>query len=493
MRVFVVAVLVAAWIGSACAQSVELLDPAEEYRLAFEAEKKGDLKAALQHWENLNDSCDMNTAMRFHVVDRIRKLRPKVPVDPKKQPANTWTCLVLIYKNLKFEWTDNTGKKQHIVTTMSEQDIKAVRHGMDNFAKHVLNYTSRELRISYEVKLVEHTLSALVGEDEFWCSPQQMAKDMDGVEHGAYDTVFAYTKFQQKKDGLAIPAAFAGGSLGADAGPKGCGSINIILWVSNLTPEARDGEIELHEWLHQVDWAFTAIQGYPDDICPNPDHGRMEGDFGGDPDFRRTPEMKNWMPYYEHMMRDHVTRRMWRNVSMHRVPQTPWSNRAINEWLVLGPFEKTGGKTFRTAFIEEETIEPRPKLRTKGKQWHVVRSKGLVLDLDRSFIPNENVVAYAHVYVHSDKAQRAQLRIGSDDGAVVWHNGRLIYRVEVPRVLRLDENVVDVMLAEGWNRFLFKVDEIGGGWRLSARLTDPAGKAFTNVRHAVSPSDRPGE
>jgi hypothetical protein len=495
MRAVMVAALVVAAVGWACArqcayaQPAQFLDPVAEYKQAYEAEQKGDFETALLHWENLIDSCDIDAAMRLHVVGHVRAIRPKVAVDPKKEPSNTWTCLVLVYRNLDFEWTDKAGNKHHIATTMSDDDVKAVREGMDNFAKHVIELSSRELRINYRLEVVDRTITNLVGENAFWFAPAEAAKDMAGVENAAYDTVFAFTKFQQGEKSPSIPGAFGGGSLGADAGPKSCGYINIPLWAGGLKPGARDGEIELHEWLHNVDWAFTAVQGYPDDICPTPDGGRVEGDFGGDPDYRRPRDYPKWMPYYEHMMRDHVTRRMWRGASMHRVPRTPWTGRTVSEWLVLGPFEKTGGKTFGTAFINEETIAPRPDFEMQGMKWRSAQSTGLVLDLDGLFNPNENVVAYAHVYVHSDAAQRAQLRLGSDDGAAVWHNGKLIYRSEVPRALTMDVNSVDIMLTEGWNSFLFKVDELSGGWALSVRFVGPDGQPLKGVRYSATGGD----
>jgi len=487
----IVTVLLCVAAASAWGQATTLLDPATEYKQALEAEKSGDLTAALLHWENLNDSCEIDTVTRFQAVDRIRKLRSKVPVDPNKKPGNTWTCLVLVYKNIDFEWTDQEGKKQHVVTKMSDEDIAEVRRAVDNFAAHVLKYTSREMRLTYEFRVVERTLTDLAGRQHqrFWLAPPEVVKDMQDMEFAAYDSVFTYTKMQQKKDGPRIPGAFAGGAYGADYGPKGCGYTTILLSPGNLTPESRDGEIELHEWLHQVDWMFVTVQGYPDEIVPTPDAGRMEGQFGGDPDFRRTPEMKNWMPFYVHIMQDHITRRMWRGASMDRNAETAWSDSKleISEWLVLGPFEKTGGKTFATPFINEAAVKPRPGLKVAGKQWRAVQNTGTLLGLDTLFKPNDNVVAYAHVYVQSDEAQRVQLRLGSDDGAAVWHNGQLIYFTQVARAAQTDENIVDVMLTQGQNRFLFKVDEIGGQWALIARLTTPGGDAVPGIRCAVIP------
>jgi len=491
----VIVVLLMAWLPVAWADAAEVLDPATEYKLAYEAEKQGDLAAALLHWENLQDSCDITREMRVQVVDRIRELRPQVPVDPKKEPANTWTCLVLVYKHLDFEWTDAEGTKHHVVTTMSDDDIAEVRRGVDGFAGHVLNYTSREMRIAYDFRVIERTLSSLVGGQRFWLGPKEVEKDMDDVPFGAYESVFAYVKMQQEEDGPSVPGAFGGGALGSDIGPKGCGYTNILLWVNRLKPNTRKGEIELHEWLHQIDWMFVALQGYPDEICPNPDGGRKEGDYGGDADFRHTAAMKGlgWMPYYAHMMQDHVTRRMWRNASMHRMPDTRWLRGRVSEWLVLGPFEKTNGTSLATPFIDEETVEPRPGLKTAGKQWRLARNKGVMLELNALFDPNDNVVAYAHVYVHSDKTRLAQLRLGTDDGGAVWHNGRLIYFAPVARGIQNDRNIVDVELTEGWNRFLFKVDDISGSWALTARLTTPRRGPVPGIRLAATPDASPAE
>jgi hypothetical protein len=492
VRIAVVLLGVLLWCPVSRAQGPELLDPAKERRLALDAEKAQDWGSALAHWENLNDSCEIDPILRLQVVARIHDLRPKVPVDPDQRPGNVWKCLALVYRNVDFEWKDKDGKPQHIVTTMSDADVETLRSGFESFRNLVLAYSGRELDLAYDVRVVERPLKQLIGEGSFWLDPAEAAKDMDDVAQDECDSVFTYTRYQQAKDGAAIPAPFAGGTLGGDLGPKGAGYTHIILWAPNLEPGGRTGEIELHEWLHQVDWMFSAVQGYPDDVVPTPDGGRMEGDFGGDPDYRRRPEEKTWLPFYRHIMQDHITRAMWRNASMHRVAETPWSATMIGEWLVLGPFEKVGGNSFATPFIDEETIEPYPTMRTSGKVWRLCRAEGFVLNLDRILSPNENVVAYAHVYVHSDKEQAAQLRIGSDDGAAVWDNGRLIYCSEVPRGLTRDQNSVDVMLKQGWNRFLFKVDEISGGWGLAARFTDTDGRPLPGIRTAVRP-DGDGE
>ncbi|MBN1917262.1 MAG: polysaccharide biosynthesis/export family protein [Verrucomicrobia bacterium] len=184
-------------------------------------------------------------------------------------------------------------------------------------------------------------------------------------------------------------------------------------------------------------------------------HGRDEGSFNSDLDFRRVPA-------------GYVT-----------------------DWLVLGPFRKGEGQCFETAFADEKTAAPMRHEEAAGKVWRHAESTGRVLDLGGLFEATENAVVYAHVYVESDDAQRVQLRFGSGGGAAIWHNGKLIYRSDVPRPLTVDENSVDVMLTKGRNRFLFKVDEISGGWALSARLVAPDGQPLKGVYCHVYPPEDP--
>ena len=76
-------------LGFCCpmsANGVEFMDPHEEYKLAYEAQQKGDFAEALLHYENVIDSCDIDALARSRVVDRVRRLRPRVSVDPRKKP-----------------------------------------------------------------------------------------------------------------------------------------------------------------------------------------------------------------------------------------------------------------------------------------------------------------------------------------------------------------------------------------------------------------------
>ena len=79
-----------------------------------------------------------------------------------------------------------------------------------------------------------------------------------------------------------------------------------------------DGEMELHEWLHQVDWMFRHVLHYPEEVVPTSDAGRFEGESrpGGDPEYGRKRAETTWIRFYQHIMEDHITRQMWSEATM---------------------------------------------------------------------------------------------------------------------------------------------------------------------------------
>ncbi|MCY2952407.1 MAG: hypothetical protein NTU53_10565 [Planctomycetota bacterium] len=111
---------------------------------------------------------------------------------------------------------------------------------------------------------------------------------------------------------------------------NGAGSI-MVPWHTNCPfPGETNGEMELHEWLHQIDWMLANVLHYPDSVVPSSDSGRMEGDNrpGGDAEYARKRSETTWMGLYRHIMEDHITRQMWSESAMRlSEDQTPSGDR----------------------------------------------------------------------------------------------------------------------------------------------------------------------
>ena len=169
------------------------------------------------------------------------------------------------------------------------------------------------------------------------------------------------------------------------------------------------------------------------------------------------------------------------------------SNRFIQTWLVCGPFPNRGGASINTDFLAqaggEASIRPRlglrhpsPSVPSGWVEWQLVEANpNGRLDFKKYLHPNLQNVAYAAVYVQSEVARPALLKLGSNDRLKVWLNGELVHTYLQPRASGPDVDIVPVELKAGENLLLAKVDNTGGSWWLYARfetLESVDGKLF---------------
>ena len=134
-----------------------------------------------------------------------------------------------------------------------------------------------------------------------------------------------------------------------------------------------------------------------------------------------------------------------------RQPWNPQKRGFIREWLVLGEFPKppiegdeapspgepcAGCDTdYLTEHGGEQNIQPKEGMthtRPDGSQasWSRHVSDENVIDLTEvlSNRPTDNAIAYAFTTVHRQEAGPAILAVGSDDGVMIWVNGKLVHR-----------------------------------------------------------------
>jgi 3',5'-cyclic AMP phosphodiesterase CpdA len=153
----------------------------------------------------------------------------------------------------------------------------------------------------------------------------------------------------------------------------------------------------------------------------------------------------------------------------------------ILEWAVTG-FSVPGieGEPATSPDLPEDRVDPQSLEMVgaeTGEAWEVVRAaeEGPAIELHDLLIPNENAVAYAKVFVFSDRSRGGELLIGSDDGVVVWFNGEQVFRTDALRALTLDQDRVKVRIREGRNTLLLKVMQALRGWEFACRFADNAG------------------
>jgi len=82
-------------------------------------------------------------------------------------------------------------------------------------------------------------------------------------------------------------------------------------------------------------------------------------------------------------------------------------------------------------------------------------------------------LAYAYAKIKSPDDRQVKMTLGSNDGAKVWVNGKVVYNEHVARGAVADQVFLKVTLHKGENEILAKVENLGNNWGLYVRLVDP--------------------
>jgi hypothetical protein len=155
----------------------------------------------------------------------------------------------------------------------------------------------------------------------------------------------------------------------------------------------------------------------------------------------------------------------------------PYKN-FVREWYVIGPFPNKDDGGFDVAYGPE--LEPFAAGKSyPGKsgdvRWVRVRTASGVVQGMKILDDQGNLVAYACAVVRSPDARKCTAFLGSDDGAKVWIQGKLVHQNHTHRVVTQDQDRFEVDLVPGANVVLLKVDQGGGPWGFCFRIDDPEG------------------
>ena len=78
---------------------------------------------------------------------------------------------------------------------------------------------------------------------------------------------------------------------------------------------------------------------------------------------------------------------------------------------------------------------------------------------------------------------------GSDDGVIVWLNGKQVHKKLVGRGYSSKADRVPIHLKKGRNKLLLKITQGGGGWAFGAHILDKDGDPIEGLRYTVNPDD----
>ncbi|HZN59072.1 MAG TPA: hypothetical protein VFD71_13420 [Planctomycetota bacterium] len=152
-------------------------------------------------------------------------------------------------------------------------------------------------------------------------------------------------------------------------------------------------------------------------------------------------------------------------------------------WRVVGPFPNPEGKGFDAVYSPEKELKfdgTQLDERGRKRKWEDVISTSPdgKVDLREVFQRSNDVCAYAYAEIDCARSTEVRLKIGSDDGAAVWLNGKKVISTNSIRAWAADQDSVDAVLEKGKNAILVKITQGGGEWDFSLRVTDRQDRAL---------------
>jgi alpha-mannosidase len=143
----------------------------------------------------------------------------------------------------------------------------------------------------------------------------------------------------------------------------------------------------------------------------------------------------------------------------------------IDKWLVAGSFTNDQTKDLLGyPFIDEAAAIPADGQKAGKNTWKKVTAS-FVDFTKQDFKPVTDCAAYAFTYIYAPTEKLATIRFGSDDGAIIWLNGKKVMERLVKRSLVENQDTLFIQLGKGWNRLLIKVDQGAVGWEMICSIT----------------------
>jgi hypothetical protein len=171
----------------------------------------------------------------------------------------------------------------------------------------------------------------------------------------------------------------------------------------------------------------------------------------------------------------------------------------IRNWLVLAPIPN-GENVSGTDALAKQFISDEGKLKPKADEkvkigdleltWKAVDAGDYAINFNSVLgQQTEDSTAYAVAYVVADSEMKdLHLKMGSDDQAKVYINGKEILKNETPRPVDKDQDTAgDVSLDKGTNVIVFKVVNEKIDWAGCLRFTDKNDSPVKNLTVKLTP------
>ena len=132
-------------------------------------------------------------------------------------------------------------------------------------------------------------------------------------------------------------------------------------------------------------------------------------------------------------------------------------------WYLIGPFDNKG---LETPYPPEKQIDLDARYPGKGQEavWQKMDfADGKINDL-RHFKQSDHCICYLYRRIDMATARNIDVSLGSDNGLIVWLNGKKLLTDDATRPAAPDEDHLVLPLKAGRNDLLLKVSNVTGDW-----------------------------
>jgi hypothetical protein len=160
----------------------------------------------------------------------------------------------------------------------------------------------------------------------------------------------------------------------------------------------------------------------------------------------------------------------------------------VQSWLLLGPIplqvqtdlEKSWDHLpgYKTDYLVRQGGESNLSVKAgdavkagkKTLQWKLLQSPDSIVDLAAALSKSFPVFAYAYAEVEAEVEGVQLIGLGTNDGGTLFVNGTQVWDYPAMRGVKVDSDLVPVLLKKGINRILLKVEQHGNKWGFSLRF-----------------------
>jgi type 1 glutamine amidotransferase/HEAT repeat protein len=164
---------------------------------------------------------------------------------------------------------------------------------------------------------------------------------------------------------------------------------------------------------------------------------------------------------------------------------------AVVAWQVAGPYSDPAAQEMDMLLAHK--FEPETggadKVEWKAAAAGTDANSPELVDVEKAIGGSKNSAAYLRTFLLADSETTASLRIGSDDGIVVWLNGQEVLSSPVKRGYKEPASAVQVPLKQGRNELMAKVINGVGQWNASVIAESTDGAALDGVTAVAFPRE----